>query len=203
MDTPRTLSERDDSAYGMVNENYSPTEKEEDVLDVLREENRANPYLLRDETGLGKGDVNTALSNLRAAGWVVRVTRGLYEFVEDPRREGSRDNTTQATESGDETSKTAVSAISRERVAGLEYDRELTDARLDLLVEFLTWMQERGQKARKGEAKSGFWKDRYEDTTGYGFDSFWEAFAKQAMKQLPGFTKPDSFSYYYAGENNE
>lgn len=203
METPRTLSERDDSAYGMVNENYSPTEKEEAVLEVLRKENRANPYLLRDKTGLGKGDVNTALSNLRAAGWVVRVTRGLYEFVEDPRRERTAGNSTEATERDSEGSKAAVSPISRERVAGLEYNRDLTDARLDLLVQFLTWMQERGEKARKGDAESGFWRAEYEDTTGYGFDSFWEAFAKQSMKQLPQFTKPDSFSYYYTGENDE
>lgn len=69
----------------MVNENYEPTDTEEEVLDVLREEWRANPMLIREETSLGKGTINTALSNLTSAGWVLKVTRGLYEFVEDPR----------------------------------------------------------------------------------------------------------------------
>lgn len=69
----------------MVNPRFEPTEKEDRVLSVLQEENRANPYLLRQETGLGKGDVNTALTRLTSAGWVRKVTRGLYEFVEDPR----------------------------------------------------------------------------------------------------------------------
>jgi len=69
----------------MVNENYEPTEPENDVLGVLREEGRANPYLLREKTDHGKGTINTALSNLTAAGWVKKVTRGLYEFVDDPR----------------------------------------------------------------------------------------------------------------------
>jgi predicted transcriptional regulator of viral defense system len=69
----------------MVNEEYEPTDTEEQVLAVMREEWRANPYLIREETGLGKGTINTALSNLRAAGWIRRVTRGLYEFVDDPR----------------------------------------------------------------------------------------------------------------------
>lgn len=69
----------------MVNPDYEPTETEEQVLDALRDEKRANPLLIRERTGLGKGTINTALSNLRAAGWVKRRVRGLYDFVEDPR----------------------------------------------------------------------------------------------------------------------
>jgi len=51
----------------------------------MREEWRANPYLIRQQTGHEKGAVNTALSQLTSAGWVRKVTRGLYEFVDDPR----------------------------------------------------------------------------------------------------------------------
>lgn len=69
----------------MVNKEYEPTDREETVLEILREENRVNPYLIRNRTDMGKGDVNTALSNLTSAGWVRRVTRGLYEYVDDPR----------------------------------------------------------------------------------------------------------------------
>lgn len=69
----------------MVNEDFEPREEEDAVLSVLAEENRANPYLLREKTGLDKGTTNTALTRLTSAGWVRKVTRGLYEFVEDPR----------------------------------------------------------------------------------------------------------------------
>lgn len=69
----------------MVNKEFDPSDTEEAVIEVMREENRANPYLLREETGLGKGTINTALTRLTSAGWVRKVTRGLYEFVDDPR----------------------------------------------------------------------------------------------------------------------
>ncbi len=76
----------------MVNERYEPTENDELVLNALkqgRENNdpwgRANPRWLMDETDLEKGNVEFSLRSLRDAGWIKRVSRGLYEFVEDPR----------------------------------------------------------------------------------------------------------------------
>lgn len=69
----------------MVNERFEPNDREEAVLSVLKVEHRANPYLVREQTDLGKGDINTALTRLTSAGWVRKVTRGLYEFVDDPR----------------------------------------------------------------------------------------------------------------------
>jgi hypothetical protein len=60
----------------------------------MSEEIRANPYLIRERTGFSKGEVNTAFSNLTSAGWVTKVTRGLYEFVEDPRRGDDSDDIT-------------------------------------------------------------------------------------------------------------
>jgi predicted transcriptional regulator len=71
----------------MVNEAYDPAESDEAVIDVLAVEGRANPYLIREQTDLDRATVNAALSRLCAAGWVRKVTRGLYEFVEDPREE--------------------------------------------------------------------------------------------------------------------
>ncbi|MFC7044645.1 MarR family transcriptional regulator [Halobacteriaceae archaeon GCM10025711] len=71
----------------MVNRDYSPTDDDEKVLSVLKG-GRANPLLIRQETNLSKQRVNHSLSNLVAAGWVTRITTGLYELVEDP-REGS------------------------------------------------------------------------------------------------------------------
>ena len=62
-----------------------PTENQEAVLEVLKEEHRVNPLRVRTETGLEKQRVNDALGSLVDAGWIRRVNRGLYEFVKDPR----------------------------------------------------------------------------------------------------------------------
>ncbi|MFW5905855.1 MAG: hypothetical protein ACOCUO_03330 [archaeon] len=71
----------------VVNEDFEPTDNDEAVLGVLKDEQRANPKLLRERTELRKQRINDALRNLRAAGWVRQITRGLYEFVVDPREE--------------------------------------------------------------------------------------------------------------------
>lgn len=57
-------------------------ERDREVLSVLSE-GRANPYLIRHETGLNKGDTNTVLNRLARAGYVRQVTRGLYEITDD------------------------------------------------------------------------------------------------------------------------
>jgi len=66
-------------------------DRDRNVLDVLAD-GRANPYLLREETGLGKGDVNTVLNRLARAGLVRQVTRGLYEVTEKGQEEARRDD---------------------------------------------------------------------------------------------------------------
>lgn len=43
------------------------------------------PKLLKEEVDLNDQQVNYALNQLIAAGWVWKVTTGLYELVEDPR----------------------------------------------------------------------------------------------------------------------
>jgi len=55
-------------------------ERDREVLAVLAD-GRANPYLIREETGLNKGDVNTVLNRLARLGYVEQVTRGLYEIT--------------------------------------------------------------------------------------------------------------------------
>jgi predicted transcriptional regulator len=52
------------------------------VLKIMKQEERANPYLLREETGLSKGDINTILNRLGRAGLIRQVTRGLYEITD-------------------------------------------------------------------------------------------------------------------------
>lgn len=82
----------------MVNEEYEPSQNDELVLKALKNGRRerepwgrANPRWLIDETGLEKGNVEFSLRSLRDAGWVRRVTRGLYEFNEDPRGDDDGD----------------------------------------------------------------------------------------------------------------
>ena len=75
----------------MVNKSYSPSEKEERVLACLKE-GRVTPKLLKEEFDLNDQQVNYALSQLIAAGWVRKVTTGLYELVEDPREGGEIKN---------------------------------------------------------------------------------------------------------------
>ena len=69
-----------------VNENYEPSANEEYVLDVLRKR-ASNPYHIQEQTGLNPQQVDYALNKLMAAGWVEKVTKGLYELGADPRDE--------------------------------------------------------------------------------------------------------------------
>ena len=76
----------------MVNETFEPTDACEAVLDVFKDGRetedpwgRANPRYVIDETGLDKQNVEYQLRRLQDAGWITKVARGLYEFVEDPR----------------------------------------------------------------------------------------------------------------------
>lgn len=80
----------------MVNENYEPSDGEEEVLNVLKEGRgsgrpwgRANPLYIREETGMEKGNVEYYLRQLTTAGWIRKITNGLYEFEEDPREDNS------------------------------------------------------------------------------------------------------------------
>lgn len=64
------------------------------VLSVLAD-GRANPYLIREETGLDKGDVNTVLNKLGRHGYLQQVTRGLYEITDSGRAEVDNNDPTQ------------------------------------------------------------------------------------------------------------
>lgn len=63
---------------------YELDERERAVLDLLREEHRVNPLRVRERLDMRKQYVNEALRQLEKAGFIKKVTRGLYEFVEDP-----------------------------------------------------------------------------------------------------------------------
>jgi len=79
----------------MVNENYEPNKREEELLQMFKKGRntgepwgRVNPLFLREHSDLDKGQVEYALRNLKNAGWITQLNRGgLYELVADPREE--------------------------------------------------------------------------------------------------------------------
>lgn len=79
---------------GMPNEDFEPTEACEDVLEVFKQDRdtgepwgRANPKHIVNETGMDKPNAEYQLRRLNDAGWIRKIARGLYEFVEDPREQ--------------------------------------------------------------------------------------------------------------------
>ena len=78
----------------MVNKNYEPNDREESVLEQFKRGRnsdapwgRVNPLYIREHSELEKGQVEYALRNLKNAGWVKQLNNGgLYELVEDPRK---------------------------------------------------------------------------------------------------------------------
>jgi len=64
-------------------------DRDREVLAVLAG-GRANPYLIREETGLSKGAVNTVLNRLGRNGLAEQVTQGLYRITD--KGEGALDD---------------------------------------------------------------------------------------------------------------
>ncbi|GGL55225.1 hypothetical protein GCM10009039_11670 [Halocalculus aciditolerans] len=75
-----------------VNPDFDATDDTDELLDALKDGRdtddpwgRANPRYLIEHTSLDKGNVEYQLRRLTDAGWVRKISRGLYEFVDDPR----------------------------------------------------------------------------------------------------------------------
>ncbi|MGB9963266.1 MarR family transcriptional regulator [Halobacterium sp. MBLA0001] len=80
----------------MVNENFEPNDRQEAILDVLkdgRNENQpwgyANPKRLEEHLDTRRQYINRALQGLVDAGWIEKVNRGLYRYVNDPREDNT------------------------------------------------------------------------------------------------------------------
>lgn len=80
----------------MVNEDYDPAPAEEEILDLVqrgRDEGdpwgHTTPAHVRQELDIDEGNESFHLRQLTNAGWIRRVARGFYEFVEDPRDGGT------------------------------------------------------------------------------------------------------------------
>jgi len=75
------------------NEDHDPGPIEEEVLSAFKTErretgeSRMTPAMIRDHVDNSKQNVNYALDQLTAAGWVNQPATGIYEFVDDPRED--------------------------------------------------------------------------------------------------------------------
>jgi hypothetical protein len=199
VNTPTKLREHDDDASTMVNTDFEPTEEEEAILDVFKHDRgTVNPMYLREATDLGKGSINTALTRLTSAGWVRKVTRGLYEFVEDP-RESAEDGRTRGstveettpepvepTEPPDRPESVAVDRdLLREELAG---SGEVLERRVDQIVAMYEQLQELGT-AEKDDLLEAVAVDATEYASK---DSVWSNMVKgrDTLKALPGVEPP-------------
>lgn len=80
----------------MVNESYEPSDREEAVLDHLKDgRDSGEPWGYTSASVAGaaldmpRQYTSSALSSLHAAGWIEKVEpegTGVYRFVEDPRK---------------------------------------------------------------------------------------------------------------------
>lgn len=74
-----TLSVSEMSTSSSINDQFRPTDRQREIIELL-EEGRVNPRLIRENTDMSKQTIEYHLTQLRDAGWVTKVTRGLYEL---------------------------------------------------------------------------------------------------------------------------
>jgi len=181
----------------MVNRDYTPTETEEDVLEVLEEEWRVNPYLIRERTGHGKGAVNTALTRLTSAGWLKKVTRGLYEFVEDPRDSVAPEAVEEQPKPVDD-----VDPIT-EALAGWSYGRSEDEraANQEIARKSLEWLRdEGGDEVKQQDVPLNELAD--DDPEERAADTLWRSVIRGAWNHAVGqgyVEKPHSRAYRWVG----
>jgi len=156
----------------MVNEDYVPDAVEDAVIDVLRREGRANPYLIREETDdLSKQQIGTALQNLSAAGWVRKRTRGLYDYVDDPRVGGTADDEPELPDAVQR----AHDRLDEWTPADANTRRGRTAAK-----EVVTWLSEQDGPRQRGDVLA--WAKTREGY--YSASTLWDKVAQPALKYL-------------------
>jgi len=163
----------------MVNEDYQPDAVEDTVIDVLRDAERANPYLIRERAGdLSKQQINNALRNLTAAGWVRKVTRGLYDYVEDPRRDEL-----DATPDPDGLQDGPMGAAGSARLALQEWDPEDADSAKarQAVVRVVEWLAQQDAPQQRGDVLA--WAEG-RDVEGYAASTLWDKVAQPGLRAL-------------------
>lgn len=166
----------------MVNEDYRPDATEDAVMTVLRREQRATPYLIREESpeDLSKQDVNRALSGLSAAGWVSKRTRGLYDYVEDPRVGHGAERAEAAS------TRPESSTVSNAREALAEWDPQDVDSLKARRATAATynWLSEQEGPMQKSEIVD-FLKTS-DAVAEYATSTAWQKVVRPGLRELGG-----------------
>jgi len=157
----------------MVNESYQPDSVEDDVMTVLRDEERVNAVLVRERTGHGRREINNALSNLCTAGWAKKVARGLYDYVSDPRVE--------STESVERN--TAAMKLAQEELADWNPDNINSKKARKATIEVVKWLATQSTPKQKGEIQD--WETKHDAAAGvdYSPSTWWKA-VKAGLREL-------------------
>ena len=160
-----------------------------DALDCSRETARRKLEQLHDRGALDRRKVAR-----RVVYW--RADQDADESGRERAVTPSEDTDTQRS---DPATNTAVSVD----VGAFEFERDLTPARREHLVAWLNHAAADPDGVRKSDFEN-WWTDERAAEAGYNAGSFWEAFAKAAMKQADEFTQPDSWTYRHvdAGDRN-
>lgn len=176
---PSRLRRHDSETVRMVNEDYDPDSVEDAVIDVLRREQRANPYLIREQTdGIHKQAINSALRNLCAAGWVSKVTRGLYDFVEDPRVSTADADAERASTPPE----SPVVSRARDALAAWDpTDVDSTKARR-ATVAAVAWLA--AQDGEKGKAEIVAYLETSEAGAEYAETTLWQKVVRPGLREL-------------------
>ena len=153
------------------------------ALDCSRETARRKLEQLYDEDRLDRRKVSR-----RVVYW--RPDQDAVERARETGESAVEDTDTQRSDHGESTASNAVSAD----VGALEFERDLNETRREHLVAWLEHAAATPDGVRKSDFNAWWTEDRAAET-GYNAGSFWEAFAKAAMKQADEFHKPDTRTY--------
>jgi len=159
-----------------------------DRLDCSRETARRKLEALHD-----RGD----LDRRKVARRVVYWRAGGSQDAESVRERGEtpvEDTPDQSDVSDPDRDESATAPVD---VTTLSFDRDLTDDRREQLEAWLHHVAKTGDSVTKSDFDD-WWTDTRAEQAGYNAKSFWEAFAKAAMKQADEFVKPNTRAYRYA-----
>jgi hypothetical protein len=181
---------------------FSRSVDDADVLGAVRAHDPAATSEIAEEVGVSRQGADRRLRSLREDGDVSskKIGASLVWFM--PRERGApstsaRGDPTETTGEGE----TAERARTRDEsdtvdLGTLSFDRDLTPARREQLREWLRYAADRDGGVSKSDFEA-WWTDDRAEKAGYNAGSFWEAFAKAAMKQSEHFIKPNMRTYRY------
>ena len=160
----------------MPNANYEPDAVGDAVMRVLREESRATPGLIRAETEFDRREINNALTDLVAAGWVSKRHRGLYDYEADPRVEeatASPERADSARESG---------AVSQARDALATWDPADVDSAKArrAVAAVVEWLAQQDGPQQRADVLA--WAEGRE--TAYAPSTLWDKVAQPGLRVL-------------------